>query len=68
MPITECKEYPHDAILDVKIDYIGKTLDEIKTKVDSNSQGVTWLKAIIFILIPINLVVIGALARAALAK
>jgi len=66
--MPEHTEYPHDAIIDVKIDYIGKTLDEIKLKVDSNSQGVTWLKAIIYILIPLNLILITALAKVALAK
>jgi hypothetical protein len=68
MSITECNEYPHDAVLDVKIDYIGKAVDEIKLKVDSNSLGVIWLKAIIYILTPINLLLIGTLARVALAK
>lgn len=71
----EHKKYPSGAVLDVRIDYIGKTIDEIKRTqkdqwgaITSNSNSISGLKAIAWCMVPLLIALTGAFIKVALAK
>lgn len=73
--MAEHEQYPSGAVTEVKIDYIGKSIDEIKenqknqwSHINRNSQTISGLKAIAWLMVPFLIMLAGAWIKVALAK